>query len=83
MPEYVYRNVDEIACAHCREPFSVRQSIKDPALTICPQCGAAIQRAVVKVYGGVKRGGGSLEKRAKNAGFQVLRKDDDGGYKPT
>ncbi len=83
MPEYVYRNVDEIACEHCREPFSVRQPLGEPPLTICPRCGAAIQRAVVPVYGGVKQGGQSLERRAKRAGFQVLRKDDSGDYKPT
>ena len=81
MPEYVYRNVDEISCDHCRDGFSVRQPIADPPLSICPRCGAAIQRAVVPVYGGRKHSG-NLEKRAKNAGFQVLRKDDDGGYKP-
>lgn len=51
MPTYQY------VCNSCQEITEAVQSIHDPALTICPECGGALR----KVYGAVGvvfKGGG-------------------------
>ena len=84
MPAYEYRSVDEFACEHCREGFTVRQSAADEPLPFCPQCGAAVARKVVPFA--TSRGFGNRtpsDKRLKQAGFKVLRRNDRGGYDVT
>jgi putative FmdB family regulatory protein len=50
MPTYEYEAVErDNACEHCRNRFEVRQSIRDPALEKCPQCGNAITRLISRV----------------------------------
>ncbi|MBI4702885.1 MAG: zinc ribbon domain-containing protein [Deltaproteobacteria bacterium] len=46
------------ACDRCGE-FEHQQSIKDPPLGSCPQCGAAVQRLVSGGSGFVSKGGRS------------------------
>lgn len=81
MPVYDYRNADEIGCDYCRVGFAVRQHMTDRPLELCPRCGAAVQRAVVSFYASAPKFGKTLnEKRAKQAGFSILRRDDRGKW---
>ncbi|MEO6553713.1 MAG: FmdB family zinc ribbon protein [Nitrospiraceae bacterium] len=40
MPIYEYQ------CESCADKFEVKQSMKDDALTACPQCGKRVQRLI-------------------------------------
>ena len=40
MPIYEYQ------CEGCADRFEVKQSMKDPPLTTCPQCGKRVQRLI-------------------------------------
>ncbi len=84
MPSYDYRCIDEFSCDHCRDGFTVRQSVTDAPLPFCPQCGAAVARRVVSFHAGsgFARKAPS-DKRLKQAGFKVLRRNDHGGYDVT
>lgn len=44
MPTYEYIADDPGGCGHCGDGFEVVQSIKDDALTSCPECGGKIHR---------------------------------------
>lgn len=45
MPIYEYRSVKK-GCNHCSKGFDVIQNIKDSPISACPQCGAAVRRAI-------------------------------------
>ena len=84
MPEYTYRNDDEFGCDHCRAGFGVRQSIIAAPLPFCPRCGAAVSRRIVSF--GVSTGFANRrpsDKRLRQAGFKVLRRNDRGDYDVT
>jgi hypothetical protein len=51
MPTYEYR------CSACQHQFEIVQSIKDDALTTCPECGGEL-RKVFGLPGIVLKGGG-------------------------
>jgi putative FmdB family regulatory protein len=45
MPFYTYRAKDpQQSCAYCRDEFETVQSIRDDALTECPECGNPVGR---------------------------------------
>ena len=45
MPMYVYEAKEgSKGCAKCRAGFEIVQSINDPKLTACPDCGGLIFR---------------------------------------
>lgn len=47
MPLYEYQARDpDRSCDRCREAFTVRQAMSDPALQTCPDCGAAVRRLI-------------------------------------
>lgn len=47
MPTYEYQaDPPERGCARCRERFEVRQSMQDPPLAACPQCGGPVRRLI-------------------------------------
>ena len=47
MPMYVYEAKEpEKGCAKCSKGFEIMQSINDPKLEKCPDCGAAIFRVI-------------------------------------
>lgn len=52
MPTYVYE------CKKCGD-FEQQQSIKDPALTRCPQCGGEVQRIIAGGTSFILKGGGA------------------------
>ena len=50
MPIYEYRAAQgEAGCAHCANGFEIKQSIADPKLTKCPECGGRIVRPICAV----------------------------------
>ena len=77
MPMYVYE-AREGGCAKCREGFEIMQSLKDPKLTHCPDCGAEIIRVIQAP--GLGHSQTDLHYRAKRAGFSCLKKVQKGEY---
>jgi putative FmdB family regulatory protein len=52
MPTYEYE------CKNCSHSFEVFQSISDPPLTICPECGSEIRRLIFGGAGVIFKGSG-------------------------
>jgi len=61
MPTYDY------LCTACSHRFEAVQSIKDDALTICPQCGGTL-RKVFGLPGIVLKGGGFYKTDNRSGG---------------
>ena len=81
MPMYVYEAKEpEKGCAKCAHGFETAQSINDPKLTTCPDCGAPIFRVIQAP--GLGRSETDLHYRAKRAGFKCLKKVTKGEYEP-
>jgi putative FmdB family regulatory protein len=59
VPTYEYQ------CEKCG-PFELWQSIKDQALSACPQCGAKVQRLISANVGFVLKGSGFYQNDYKN-----------------
>lgn len=79
MPVYDYIAVDEKQCCpHCKGGFETVQSINDPHLTVCPNCGSPIKRQICAPALG--RSKTDLDYRAKRAGFTKLRRLGKGEY---
>ena len=79
MPTYVYEAKDpQRACAKCRASFEVIQSLSEPRLTVCPDCGAPIYRVIQAP--GLTHSRTDLHYRAKRAGFKCLKKVQKGEY---
>ena len=86
MPIYRYRATDpEQGCDRCREAFEELQTLSDPPLAACPDCGLAVRRLV---------GGGQCvtnrrwntkkmlsDGNLKRLGFKKLVKEGDGKYR--
>ncbi len=80
MPIYEYqaREPERQACAHCRIPFDVLQSIAASPLQVCPDCGAPLVKLIsTPAIGGSSSG---LDDRAKAAGFSKLKRLGKGEY---
>jgi putative FmdB family regulatory protein len=83
MPTYEYLTTDpDHACQHCRAPFEVHQSMRDPALEKCPDCGGPIERLISRCAINT-RGEKSMlsDKNLKAKGFTKLVKEDTGKYR--
>lgn len=80
MPTYDYcaEEPENASCKHCRDCFSVIQSIHDPRLTQCPACGAPVRKLITAPA--IGRSKAALDDRAKAAGFSKLRKVDKGTF---
>ena len=85
MPTYVYQKTDDaLGCAHCTEPFEVTQSMKDDALTACPECGGPVRRLITPPnIGGRSEKSMLSDKNLKRHGFERLVKEDKGVYRKT
>jgi putative FmdB family regulatory protein len=83
MPIYCYRAMeDEKPCDYCREIFEVTQKMSEPALEVCPQCGAKIERIITSVYAYTDHGKEFLkDKNLKKMGFTKLVKEEKGRYR--
>lgn len=79
MPAYDYEALDASkSCRHCACGFEMTQSIHDPRLTACPQCGAPVRRVITAPAIGRSKSG--LDDRAKSAGFTKLKRLGKGEY---
>lgn len=79
MPVYDYEAIStENSCAHCAHGFECVQSIHDPRLTACPDCGAPIRRVITAPA--IGRSKSMLDDRAKAAGFTKLKRLGKGEY---
>ena len=79
MPIYVYEAKEpEKGCAKCGAGFEVAQSISDPKLVECHDCGASIQRVMQPPALGHSET--DLHYRAKRAGFKCLKRVQKGEY---
>ncbi|RJP23853.1 MAG: hypothetical protein C4520_05270 [Candidatus Abyssobacteria bacterium SURF_5] len=45
MPTYIYKARNG-GCSFCKKSFEQKQGIQEAPLSICPQCGAAIERVI-------------------------------------
>lgn len=79
MPLYVYEAKEpERGCERCRRGFEITQSLAEPHLTTCPDCGAPIYRVIQAP--GLTHSKTDLHYRAKRAGFKCLKKVQKGEY---
>ena len=79
MPMYVYEAKEpEKGCAKCAKGFEIMQSINDPKLTACPDCGAPVFRVIQAP--GLGHSQTDLHYRAKRAGFHSLKRVEKGEY---
>jgi putative FmdB family regulatory protein len=79
MPVYVYEAKDGArGCAKCSRGFELAQSVNDPRLVSCPDCGAPVFRVIQPAGLGHSRT--DLHYRAKRAGFTCLKKVQKGEY---
>ena len=79
MPVYVYEAKEpEKGCAKCSGGFETVQSIDDPRLEKCPDCGAPVFRVICAPGLGHSRT--DLNYRAKRAGFHTYKKLQKGEY---
>ena len=74
MPVYEYQHIQQ----PCRlgAIFEVQQSINDPALTSCPECGQPVKKLISRSNISSPRSNAEL----KDMGFTKLVKRDDGVY---
>ena len=82
MPIYEYAAAAK-GCPHCEGHFDVLQKLSEPALTQCPQCGAAVVRVISAPS--VAMGNSHLlkEKNVEKRGFTQYRRAGKGVYEKT
>jgi putative FmdB family regulatory protein len=57
VPTYEYITEDQDnSCEYCHDVFEEIQSIKDDALTVCPECSSPIRKLVSLIHGCVIKG---------------------------
>jgi predicted nucleic acid-binding Zn ribbon protein len=80
MPVYEYQHVGQTGekAQVCQEIVEVEQRFAEPALTVCPHCGAAVERLIPRVQ--VMKAMMS-DSRLKDLGFRKLKKDADGNFR--
>ncbi|MBU4198905.1 MAG: zinc ribbon domain-containing protein [Verrucomicrobia bacterium] len=79
MPIREYQATDpNRSCSSCRQPFEQIESVNQPPVEKCPQCGAAVVRLISAPAVGASRTG--FDDRAKSAGFHKLKKLGRGEY---
>ena len=86
MPTYEYRARDEArACEYCAESFEVDQRMSDPPLTVCPRCGAPVEKAISLFSVNTRPSTKSLlsDKNIKRHGFTKLVNEGDGKFRRT
>lgn len=77
MPTYVYEHAGKAAGCKLGADFEVEQSVKEPALEKCPECGRRVRRIITPSFGiGVPKSNADL----KGLGFTKLVKRGDGNY---
>lgn len=75
MPVYEYTH-EETGCCAKGERFEILQNIKDPALTICPECGKPVRRLIPLTNINTP----TTDSKYKELGFAKLVRRDHGVY---
>jgi len=86
MPTYEYQACDpQDACSYCRERFEVRQSMSEPSLTACPECGRPVRRAVSLCSVTTTQSTRSMlsDRNLKEKGFTKLVNEGGGKFRKT
>ncbi len=84
MPIYEYRKREGAAgCPNCERGFEERQSMADTALTVCPECGGAVERVISAPSIGKSTKTLLSDSNLKAHGFHRLVKEDKGRYRKT
>ena len=79
MPIYEYQATEgEKGCPFCANGFEQMQTLSEPKLEKCPECGAPVVRVISAPSLG--RSASSLDDRAKAAGFTKLKRLGKGEY---
>jgi putative FmdB family regulatory protein len=79
MPIYEYQAAEgEKGCKFCANGFERIQTLSEPKLEKCPECGAIIVRVISAPA--VGKSVSSLDDRAKAAGFTKLKRLGKGEY---
>ncbi len=73
MPTYEYE------CLDCGHPFEAVQSMKDPHLTECPQCGGKVQRKIGRGAGIIFKGSGFYQTDYRSDSYKAAAKKDSEG----
>lgn len=79
MPIYEYMAVDKkTSCPKCKDGFETLQQLRDEPLKKCPDCDSPVSKQISAPAVGASQSG--FDDRAKNAGFQKLKKISKGEY---
>ena len=82
MPIYEYRPVKEGSCTFCGKGFELLRKISDPDVSVCPECGAAVERVLSAPS--LARSDTSLDPaNVEKHGFTQYRKSGKGVYEKT
>jgi putative FmdB family regulatory protein len=78
MPTYEYE------CQNCGHPFEVRQSMKDPHLTDCPQpeCPGPVKRKIGLGSGLIFKGSGFYITDYRSENYKAAAKQDSASTAP-
>ena len=82
MPIYEYAAA-ATGCPHCENHFDVLQKLSEPALTQCPECGAAVVRIICAPSIAVGNSAMLKEKHVEKHGFTQYRRAGKGVYEKT
>jgi putative FmdB family regulatory protein len=86
MPTYVYGpkggKCDQRTCEMCAGHFEVVQRMSDDALSVCPKCGAEVERLILppNLNGVGMMGRRPSDNRMSQAGFTQYKKHGKGYY---
>lgn len=75
--EYVVREGFE-GCVYCRQGFEVLERMGQEELTVCPKCGAPVERKLSSPQ--IHASETNLQDRAKSAGFHAFKRIGKGEY---
>ena len=84
MPTYEYQaDNPSVGCAKCRERFEVRQAMRDPPLTTCPDCGGPVGRLISRCGVSTRPSERSMlsDKNLKAKGFTKLVNEGGGKFR--
>ena len=75
-----YRPLKPGRCPHCKDGFDLWHKTDNDAIVNCPKCGIPVEMEAASTVNSptVVRKPGAVQ--AKNAGFTVYKKTNDGQY---
>jgi putative FmdB family regulatory protein len=84
VPTYVYK-AKEAGCGLCRDTFERKQSMNDPPLERCPECGGPVERVICAPFLRTGRSDKSVlaDDNLKKHGFTKLINEGGGKYRKT